>query len=119
MVDKGVELVNYLLVQNNLSKYEGFLDVWQTTLSADANDLRVTIHNALKNQGVSVPMGADEHRWVPRLPSVTSSTAAASNCQAPTSALQSKAGNMIDCILQCVIFRVKFSSSSLIDWSHK
>ncbi len=86
MVDKGTVLVNYLLRKNNLGKYEDFLNVWETTHSADANNLRVTIHNALTSQGLG--------RWVPSLPSVTSSTAA-SNCQAPTSVLQSKSGSRI------------------------
>ncbi len=52
---KGNVLVNYLLGENKVEKYEDFLDVWNTTNHDEADELRTKIHNALTSQGLKVP----------------------------------------------------------------
>jgi hypothetical protein len=49
---RGTVLITYLLDENDVDRYEGFLDVWAT---ADADTIRTEIHEALKNQGLKVP----------------------------------------------------------------
>jgi hypothetical protein len=52
---RGKELVDYLLDKNEVDRYEGFLDVWAT---ADADNIRTEIHEALISLGWEVP-----ERW--------------------------------------------------------
>jgi hypothetical protein len=52
---RGTVLIDYLLDENDVDRYEGFLDVWATD---DADTIRTEIHEALINQGLEVP-----ERW--------------------------------------------------------
>jgi hypothetical protein len=55
---RGKKLVNYLLAENNVDKYEGFLKIWETKNPDEAGKLRTKIHEVLDNQGLKVP-----ERW--------------------------------------------------------
>jgi hypothetical protein len=55
---RGNELVYYLLNENNVDKYEGFLKIWEKKNPDEAGDLRMNIHELLSSQGLKVP-----ERW--------------------------------------------------------
>jgi hypothetical protein len=55
---RGRELITYLLHENDVDRYEGFLNVWAT---ADADNIRTEIHEALISLGLKVP-----ERWARR-----------------------------------------------------
>jgi hypothetical protein len=52
LLDKGTVLVDYLLAENKVLKYEDFIDVWEKTHSDHSSELRGIIYIQLQNVGL-------------------------------------------------------------------